>query len=73
MTDEAIAAMYRCKAAHPYRVVRDGNTEMSSCRFTLIELFKYVHYCCEQVGMRVNLDGSISTEDGRTLTVEDVH
>lgn len=70
MTESAIAAMKRVQAGKPYRIERLSGDDYR-VHFTLPELYRYVEFCCKQVGLTLNPDGSLTTRDGRTLTLED--
>lgn len=72
MPDEAVAGMRKMKVARPYRIERDAISEQNRCQFTLDQLFRYVEFCCGQAGLTIHSDGSITTHDGRTLTLAEV-
>lgn len=73
MPIEAVMAMERAKVARPYLVERDVGTGQCRVHFTLQQLYRYVEFVCEMCGLDVQLDGSIKTNDGRTLTLEEIH
>lgn len=49
----------------------DRVAEMYKIRLTLTEYKKYLDLMCKQIGMTVEIDGSVKTYDGLTVTLEE--
>lgn len=73
MAMNAVAALNKYSPAKPYRIKPDDKSDMYKVYFTLKELYRYAIFCCRQVGLTLNNDGSLTTHDGRTVTLEDSH
>lgn len=66
LSDEALSACHRMDTARPIRVERIDGIVWKAW-FSLQEFNRYVQFVCLHVKFKVELDGTVKTDDGITI------
>lgn len=72
MPDEAVFTLRIHGVAKPHRVSPGPQPGFKNVYFTVDQLFRYVEFGCARLGLNINLDGTITTKSGQTLTLSEV-